>query len=501
MKTITLSPVSGAVFAMAGGIPHNLLTAEAVANHYGFATADRDLFNTGADDVDPATLSDADLERAIARFEQLVNVIDGDGRTLTPRQERRLDAAEEQLAMLRAEQTGRQPRARRTEPDGGGRDRGANPNQTRAQAEAGARSSSRQSLPAQPRDPRDRATNGFVNFGDFAASVHRAAVQGGLDPRLIANAPTTSSSEGVGQDGGFAVPPDFRAAIMAKVAGEESLLAMTDQQVSSSNSITFPADETTPWQNSGGIQAFWEGEGQQLQQSKSMLTDKTVKTSKVTALVPVTSELLDDAPALASYLDRKAPEKMQFKVNDAIFNGTGVGMPLGILQSAGTVVVAAEGSQTADTVNFANIQKLWAAVTPAGRRGGYWFLNADVEPQLQQLAFPGAGTAVPAYMPPGGLSAAPYGTLLGRPIIFTEAMQALGDKGDIVFGDLKNYLTVVKAGGVRADVSIHLWFDYDTSAFRFILRVGGQPWWNTTIAPNRVGSTARGFFATLAARP
>ncbi|QRF55747.1 phage major capsid protein [Variovorax paradoxus] len=342
---------------------------------------------------------------------------------------------------------------------------------------------------------------GFRSQAEFFNAVVKSSAKGAqTDPRLIANAPTTFGSEGVGADGGFAVPPDFRNTIIQKVMGEDSLLPLTDQQISSGNSITFPADETTPWQSSGGIQAYWEVEGGQKTQSKPALVEKTVKLNKVIALVPLTDELLEDAPAMASYVNRKAPEKIVFKVNDAIINGTGVGMPLGILKSPGTVIVAKESGQSADTVVFANLTKMWTALTPMARRNARWLMNADVEGQLMGMSFPGTGTAVPVYLPPGGLSAAPYGTLFGRPIAYSEAMPALGDEGDIVFGDLSNYLSGVKAGGVKSDVSIHVWFDYDITAFRFVLRVGGQPWWNAPVAPYQAGAASRGFFAALGAR-
>ena len=110
---------------------------------------------------------------------------------------------------------------------------------------------------AQPRS-QDTGKWGFRSSGEFMNAVLKGSSKGAsVDPRLIANAaPGTYGSEGVGQDGGFAVPPDFRTAIMQKVLGEESLLSLTDQQTSASNTITFPADETTPWQSSGGIQAY-----------------------------------------------------------------------------------------------------------------------------------------------------------------------------------------------------------------------------------------------------
>ncbi len=134
----------------------------------------------------------------------------------------------------------------------------------------------------------------------------------------------------------------------------------------------------------------------------------------------------------------------------------------------------------------------------SSKRNAVWLINGDVEPQLMSMSFPGTGTAVPVYLPPGGLSGQPYGTLMGRPVISTEAAAALGDVGDISFVDLKQYMSVVKAGGIRQDVSIHLFFDYDVSAFRFVLRVGGQPWWNTAIT--RLNGLSRSPFITLGAR-
>ena len=357
-------------------------------------------------------------------------------------------------------------------------------------------------VPAEPRNNEDRNRWGFRSEAEYFNAVMRASAKGSTpDPRLIVNAvPSTFGSEGVGADGGFAIPPDFRQQIMIKVMGESSLLPLTDQQQSSSNSITFPADETTPWQTSGGIQALWEIEGGLKGQSKPQLTGKTVKLNKLICLVPMTDELLEDAPAMASYVNMKAPQKIAFKLNDAIVNGTGVGMPLGVLTSTGTVVVAEESGQTADTIVFANILKLYSSLTPSARKDAAWIVNPDTETQLMGMQFPGTGTAVPVFLPPGGLSGNPYGMLLGKPIIPTEACQALGTVGDIIFGDLNNYLSVVKAGGIRSDVSIHLWFDYDLTAFRFVLRMGGEPWWNAPILPFNSAARTRGFFATLATR-
>lgn len=376
---------------------------------------------------------------------------------------------------------------------------------------------SRKTDPPTPPKPNNRRTVEFVNtddpgkcgfrsFGEFALAVKNASPGSGqmnIDPRLIAMAAPTAGSigrEDIGADGGFAVPPDFRTEIQIKVTGEESLLSRTDQMQSASNSVTWPKDETTPWQTSGGVQAYWEVEGGLKTQSKPQLEPMTIRLNKLAALVPITDELLEDAPAMSTYLRRKVPEKINFKVNNAIVNGTGVGQPLGLVNSPAKITVAAEGGQAADTVVFNNITKMWSRLYGPARANAIWLINQDIETQLYTMAFPTGTLNFPAYLPPGGLSAAPFGMLMGRPVIPTEAAQTLGDEGDIILTDLSQYLTIQKVGGIRSDVSIHLWFDYDITAFRFVLRIGGQPWWSAPIVPLN-GPTTRSTIVTLATRP
>jgi len=359
--------------------------------------------------------------------------------------------------------------------------------------------------PQSTRTPRiqileDKGKWGWRSMGEFAAAVRPASRNGGnVDPRLVMNAPTTYSSEGVGADGGFAVPPDFRQAIMEKVMGEQSLIGLTDQMTTSGNSITFPKDETAPWDSTGGLQAYWDAENDQLTQSKVALKEHTLRLNKLTALVPVTEELFSDAPALDSYLRRRVPEKFDSKLNLAIVQGTGVGQPTGILNSTSLVSVARESGQAADTIIHENILNMWSRMYGPSRRNAVWLYHQDIEPQLNSLGFSTNATAVPIYMPPGGLSATPYSTLMGRPMIQTQACETLGDKGDLILVDLGQYVTATKSSGISADTSIHLWFDYNTLAYRFVFRVAGEPWWNSAIT-QRDGSNTLSWAVTLDAR-
>jgi HK97 family phage major capsid protein len=350
----------------------------------------------------------------------------------------------------------------------------------------------------------DKGKHGFRNLGEFAMAVRAAAHPQAayIDPRLIANAPTTYSSEGTGADGGYGVPPDFRTEIWEKINGEDSLFGRTDSNPTSKNTLVLPADETTPWDSTGGIQAYFESEAGQLSQSKISVKEKTIRLNKLTALVPVTEELLEDAPGLDAYLRKKVGEKFDFKLNHKIVQGTGAGEPMGILKSSSIVSVTKESGQAADTILVENIDKIWSRMYAPLRRDAVWLINQDIEPQLNGMfryikdASGNIVNAVPAYMPPGGVSNLPFGTLYGREIVPTQACETVGDKGDIIFVNLKQYLTIYKQGGVRADVSMHLWFDYGVMAYRFILRIAGQPWWAGVVNP-RDGSNTLSWAVTL----
>jgi HK97 family phage major capsid protein len=273
-------------------------------------------------------------------------------------------------------------------------------------------------------------------------AVRGARVNGQVDPRLRPQAAASHLRlRGVGADGGYAVPPDFRSTILKKVQGEESLLALTDQYVTAGNEIIMPVDEATPWASTGGVQVAWLGEGGTIAQSKPALNQFQLRTNKIAAFVPVTDELLVDAQTIDAYITNKVPDKMTYAINQALVAGTGVGQPAGILGAASTVSQAAEGGQTAGTINYANITKMWSRMYAPSRKNGVWLINQDVEPQLFAMVVTGGSPALPAYLPPGGLSDKPYGMLFGRPVYYSEACSAVGTVGDIIFVDLKQYAT------------------------------------------------------------
>jgi len=428
------------------------------------------------------------LDALHADTEALIASADAENRDLTDAELAKIEANR-----VAAEKLGRQVQAREAAVAARpGRRSGAEPENSGGQ---------RRATPTAVR-PADAGRFGFKNLGEFALTVKAA---GGDAPNQEAtarlqNALTTYGNEGTGADGGFLVPPDFRREVAVKIFGEESLLTRTDRMTTSTNSIVIPTDETTPW-GTTGVQAYWESEAGQKTQSKPVFGQNSIRLNKLIALVPVTDEMLADGPQIDGYLRRKVPEVMVAKLNTALVFGTGVGQPLGMLAGPALITVTKETSQPADTVWFNNIVSMYSRMAAGSVARSLWLINQSIIPQLLTMRFDATSTVpIPVYMPPTGAAGAPYGTLLGRPILPLEAMKALGDLGDIAFVDPSQYMTVTKGQDIQTDVSIHLFFDYDVTAFRFVFRVAGQPWWKTVITPQSSGAPTLGHFITLEAR-
>lgn len=353
---------------------------------------------------------------------------------------------------------------------------------------------------AQPKDGKL-----WKNNGEFLMAVRNAAIPGGtIDPRLQVQNAASGMGEQVPSDGGFLVGQDFATELITK-AYDTGILGKMCRKIPISAGknglLANGVDETSRQDGSrwGGIQAFWENEADALTGKKPKFNRIELKLKKLTGLCYATDELLEDAVALESVISQAFSEEFGFKIDDAIVNGLGSGMPLGFQNSNCLVVVAKETGQATATIVLENIVKMWSHMWSRCKKNAVWLINQDIIPQLYTLAISVGNNAFPVYLPPGGVSGAPYATLFGRPVIEIEQANTLGAQGDITLVDLSQYLLIDK-GEMNSASSVHVRFLYDESVFRFIYRCDGQPIWKTALTPFK-GSNTLSPFITLAARP
>jgi len=342
-----------------------------------------------------------------------------------------------------------------------------------------------------PQEPQERKQDRFSSFGEQMAAVMRAGVPGGsVDPRLRATR-ATGMSESVPSDGGFLVQQDFSTELLQDVF-QTGILASRVKRIpisGNANSIKINGvDETSRASTRyGGIVGYWADEAAEKTKSKPKFRKIELSLKKLVGLCYATDELLDDASALEGVIRTGFQSEFGFLLDDAILNGTGGAQPLGIMNSGALVTVDKESGQKAATVVAENVIKMYSRLFAASRPNGVWLINQNIEPQLFTMSLSVGTGGVPIYMPAGGLSGQPYGTLFGRPVIAIEQAQTLGTAGDILFADLSGYILAEK-GGIKSDMSIHVNFIYDESVFRFVLRVDGQPIRSTPLTPYKGGS-------------
>jgi HK97 family phage major capsid protein len=349
----------------------------------------------------------------------------------------------------------------------------------------------------------DRAADRpFASLGDQLVAVMRAGRSDNraLDPRLQRMAAASGMSEGVPADGGFAVQTDFAQEIWRRAYNLGEILSRVRKVPigANSNGLKMNAiDETSRANGSryGGIQTFWANEADAGTPKKPKMRQMELNLRKLISLWYVTDELMADSTALASVAQEAFAEEITFVTEDTIFNGTGAGQPFGVLKSAALITQAKEGGQAATTFVTANAAKMFGRLWTRSMTNACWFINQDVYQQLLQLTI--GSSAWPVWIPPGGLSAAPYGSLYGRPVVPIEYAQTLGAVGDVLLADFSQYLVIDKGGPLAAE-SMHVRFVNDEMTYRLTYRVDGQPIWNAALTPKNGSATVSPYIALQA---
>lgn len=305
-----------------------------------------------------------------------------------------------------------------------------------------------------------------------------------------------------GADGGFLIQEDFVSSMLKQADAQSELFSRATELAIKGNTANIPAvDESSRADGSrfGGIQVYWIREGGEGTYKQPKFRNLGLKLSKILGLVSITDEMLEDSLLLTSWVKQAFPAEMAFSLDQAVYDGDGNGIPLGIMNSPALVSVAKEGSQPADTIVYENIVKMWARMPSKRAKRAVWYVTQQAMEQLPLMKIDVGTGGGPVFIPAGGVSAAPYATLMGRPIVAIEQAATLGDKGDIVLADMSDYIVIAK-GGIKAASSIHVDFDKAKTSFRFIRRVNGAPYTRVKLQSRASSSFYTSPYITLAER-
>lgn len=352
---------------------------------------------------------------------------------------------------------------------------------------------------------------GFRSFGEYLQAVAAASMSRGgelagmptgvIDRRLISGdrelRSPTGLAEGTPSLGGFLVQMDYANELFAK-AHQASMIWQKCRNIpisGRSNGLKIPGiDETSRADGSrwGGIRAYWLEEAGSKTASKPTFMMVELSLKKLIGLTYATDELLEDAGALETIIRMAFEEEFAFKLDDAVIRGTGAGQPLGIL-NAPSLVSTTRGST--GTICDTDVRNVYARMYPGSHSKAEWFTNVDCLPNLMAMTASDAGYQS-IWLPANNIAGQPFQTLMGRPIHYVETASTEGTVGDLMFLDLSQYVTITK-GGMQTAQSIHVNFTTDETAFRFVLRLDGQPLWNSALTPYK-GTDALSPFVTVA---
>ena len=308
---------------------------------------------------------------------------------------------------------------------------------------------------------------GFKCLSEFAIAVKNASVSGmrNVDKRLddlSTKAAGTGVNEGDSEYGGYLIPEEFRNQLLEIAIKKSNILNMALTIPMMTNAIHIPYVSGTDRSGGlvhGGIEFSWLDEEGAKSETRPKFGKIQLRLKKLAGLVYASDEILEDSPiSLEPLLSRMFSDALAWQLDNVFINGSGAGKPLGVLNAPCLISVAKEAGQQADTILFENVLKMYSRMWD--KTNAVFMANDDTFQQLAQMSLSVGTAGAPVWLPAGGASGKPYDTLFGKPLIFTEHCQKIGDAGDILFADWSQYLVGQKSGGtVQFASSIHLKFD------------------------------------------
>jgi len=343
------------------------------------------------------------------------------------------------------------------------------------------------------KDYRSLFGNSGYSWPDKETNFFAAAFSGRHHPGLIRN----SMSETVPSDGGFLVPSEQAERIHAVSLENELVMPRCYVQPMRSNSIKIPAMSIGDHSSAlfGGFTASYTAELGTISENSPKARAMELNAKKLTGLIRFSSELNADTPGGMTQIENLCGKGLAWYRDKAFLKGSGAGEPLGILSANCTIEVDPETGQDSDTIIYENLTAMMSRLFAGSFANSIWVAHQSTIPMLLSLsqAVGVGGDHIPVLTESNGGF-----RILTRPVVFSEKMEPLGDKGDIGLFDFSAYCVGLRQD-MRFDTSIHVAFETDEILSRIIERHDGQPLWDSALTLED-GSTTVSPFVVLGAR-
>jgi len=308
------------------------------------------------------------------------------------------------------------------------------------------------------------------SYGDAYFSPRGKAMMSFLDAREQAIADGTLAEFGKTMSSANAgdaslVPQEYIRQLLELPGEGNALQSMVTVMPSSTGVLTIPRLIQTD-ANEFGVSFTWIDEGGQKEETEPDFEQITIQTFELAGYTEITNRLLSrSAFALEPLLARLYRDAMANQFMNVIINGSGVGQPLGVINTAGIRLVA---RNTAGTVGWVDVVNLKHALQSYHWPNTSYVLDSTVLQRLER-----ATDTIGRPLWNAGVSAGPVDRINGSPYLTTELSPNVGLAGDIIFANWRWYWLVVEQD-VVVKRSEHYRFRNNITAFTVCAVVGGR---------------------------
>lgn len=357
------------------------------------------------------------------------------------------------------------------------------------------------------------APKGLKTFGQFLQEVHAVTHRGKPNQRLKSwhdSAEPDSTKwtgdngwmeskdllENTGASGGFLVPTEQDTSLLNwSMTGDNMIIENRATKIPMRRrEIIIPAlnqGGTTSGQPHwfGGVIVQWTEEGGEKPETEPTFRQIRLVAHKLAAYTEASDELLEDsAVSLEALLSQLFRDSTLWYRQNAYINGSGAGMPLGVLNAPATLTHQPHTANALNVSDFAGMLAMFQGSNPV------WLMNRQWLGDLIQVNGP-SGNA--SYVFINNIRDGVPATLFGYPVFFVEQMPAKGQDGSILLADWSKYL-IGDRQAITIDSTKIFKFRNDMTSWRCVSRVDGQPWLNTPLTWSD-GSTQTSPFVKLGA--
>jgi len=282
--------------------------------------------------------------------------------------------------------------------------------------------------------------------------------------------------------GGFVAPQRLAATIFDTVIQEAVFVDKVRIWTSDAPTLVVPYWDDADMSRLNANLGFssWSHELKTNSETDLKLRAITLEAKKLNTYISISREAYRSASMLASQLSEQLAKNIRLSLEYALWNGTGTGQPLGILQSPCRIELA---RTTAGSIVMDDVVEMYTRLASQYLKNAAWFISQPAMADIFGLE-DGSGRSI---FVTNASEKAP-GRLLGLPCYINPFGPALGTLGDIALADMSQFHMLV-AQGIEVDQSDSVKWYEDARTYRAVMRVDAQCGLSSVITPLASGAT------------